>query len=86
MVSFVKSHQGGHDGVDILRGGQHVPRDLVRDLVQLPDLVLVGVEDGGGRVGLRPGLEQQAQVPLVELHLFLQRLLVIEPVNNSHHV
>ena len=33
-------YQGCHDGVDVLRGGQHVPRDLVRDLVQLPDLVL----------------------------------------------
>ena len=38
--TYVKSHQGCHDGVDVLRGGQHVPGDLVRDLVQLPDLVL----------------------------------------------
>ena len=53
-------YQGGHDGVDVLRGGQHVPGDLVRDLVQLPDLVPVRVEDGVGRVGLRAGLEQQA--------------------------
>ena len=40
IVPFVNPYQGCHDGVDVLRGGQHVPRDLVRDLVQLPDLVL----------------------------------------------
>ena len=40
MVPLVKSHQGGHDGVDVLRGGQHVPGDLVRNLAQFPDLVL----------------------------------------------
>ena len=35
LVPYVNSYQGGHDGVDVLRGGQHVPGDLVLDLVQL---------------------------------------------------
>ena len=73
--------QGRHHRSDELGRGEHVPLHLFLGVGQLPQLLVVGVQDGVGGDRVRPGIEQQGQISVVELDLVFQSILGVEPTD-----